>query len=55
MDVIRFAAKLHPLAAPGGEAIGKRFVEVILQFRLQRFAAILRDKNDMQLNVKNSV
>jgi hypothetical protein len=42
----------HQLAAPDGEAIGKRFLEVIQQFRRQRFAARFRYQNDM---LKNSV
>lgn len=44
MDVILLTAKLHQLAAPSGEAISERFLEVIKQFRRQRFTPIFRHK-----------
>ncbi len=40
--VIGFSAELDQFAAPSGEAIDKRCLEVIQQYRCQRFAAIFR-------------
>jgi hypothetical protein len=47
VHMIGFAAEFVPRAAPSGETIGERFLEVIQPFRRQRFTAIFRHKNDM--------